>query len=147
MTVAFSIRFALLLGSTTVCLAAACAGNVVDPGSDGAKPMTAADCAESASEMACETCVRVVDLAGGEASDVLTIRDCGCAAGSMCNSACKDDPTCPAGMTTPVIPGCDVCLRGITNGEPCVAVYMADCEANSDCTQFLHDFQPCAGLP
>lgn len=154
MTVAFSIRFMVLLGSTTLCIAAACSGNVIDPRSHDAgatdalcaNPTTAADCASCASMHACEGCVRTVDPAGSKVSDALTIKDCGCAAGSMCNSACKDDPTCPSGMMQ-ATPGCFGCLEGVGNGDPCVSPYFADCEANSDCDQYLIDFQPCALLP
>ena len=147
----------LLLGSTTACATAACAGTVVEPGSRDAgesgdacaHATTAADCATCANSGACETCVRALEPAGSTASIVVLIKDCGCAAGSTCNKAgaCMGDPTCPSGMVVPTS-GCLTCLETmISESDPCYMPLIADCEANAECNQFLTDSQPCFMLP
>jgi hypothetical protein len=156
MAMSFSTRLALLLGGT-VCVGVACGGDLVDSrgygvgaadaGSPCANPITVTDCTMCASGMACESCVRRVDSAGSEVSDQMTIKDCGCAAGSMCNKAgaCLGDPACPSG-TTPPTSECYACLVGVMGGDPCTTPYLADCEANADCKQYLFDVQPCLTL-
>jgi hypothetical protein len=73
--------------------------------------------------------------------------ECGCKAGSPCNSACSSDPAC---LSATMNPGqtCANCLAGIVATDTCMTAWQNACLADAACKQFLADVdENCSFLP
>jgi hypothetical protein len=84
----------------------------------------------------------MADQPGVEEFNFLINKDCGCATGSTCFTACMGDPACTDKTKQPGS-ACNTCLNGITNTDACVKTFQTDCKADAACLKFAKELSTC----